>query len=556
MLQHLTISNYALIEHLDINFDTGFSVITGETGAGKSIMLGALALLCGQRADAKTIKAGAQKCVVEAEYMVAGLGLEHFFEDNELDFDGVSCVVRREVTAAGKSRAFLNDTPVSLSTLKSLSTYLIDVHSQHQNLLMGREDFLIAILDVVAANTALREEYQTIYQEWMSCKRQLQDFRERMHSENIDVSYISFQLQQLDEAQLRSGEQEELEAELDVLSHAEDIKRMLSVSAQALTSDEYDVCQQLKVAVQNLNRIEAFYGESKELAERLESCRIEIADVCAELEQAAEDVAYNPERMACIEDRLSLIYTLQKKHHCATIDDLLALTARLQEQMDEAQNADQKLAELEARVAKSFARLEDVAKQLTTTRVQASALVGAQIVAHLQELGMPAAQIQFERSERSTPDASGMDSLKLLFSANKNVPVQDVAQIASGGEIARLMLSFKAMLANHQQLPTIVFDEIDTGVSGKMADAMARMMQKMSGNCQVICITHLPQIAALGQTHYYVYKSDEGDTTHSQIKCLDQEARIQELAKMLSGENITEAAIQNAKSLLKLEDKE
>jgi DNA repair protein RecN (Recombination protein N) len=420
---------------------------------------------------------------------------------------------------------------------------------------MGREDFLIVILDVVAANTTLREEYQTIYQEWVSCKRQLQDFRERMHSENIDVSYISFQLQQLDEAQLRSGEQEELEAELDVLSHAEDIKRMLSVSAQALTSDEYDVCQQLKVAVQNLNRIEAFYSESKELAERLESCRIEIADVCAELEQAAEDVAYNPERMACIEERLSLIYTLQKKHHCATIDDLLALTVRLQEQMDEAQNADQKLAELEARVAKSFARLEDVAKQLTTTRVQASTLVGAQIVAHLQELGMPAAQIQFERSERSTPDASGMDSLKLLFSANKNVPVQDVAQIASGGEIARLMLSFKAMLANHQQLPTIVFDEIDTGVSGKMAEAMARMMQKMSGNCQVICITHLPQIAAMADKHFLIHKEIEDGFTKTDIVELPREQMIEELARMLGGSEITDLVMQNAVQMKELADK-
>lgn len=552
MLKHLTISNYALIEHLDINFDTGFSVVTGETGAGKSIILGALGLLCGQRADAKVIKTGAQKCCVEAEYDVSGLGLDAFFEANELDFDGCSCIVRREVTSIGKSRAFLNDTPVSLSLLKQLSAYLIDVHSQHQNLLMGREDFLLSILDVVANNEAAVSQYKANYQEWLTCKRELQEYRERVQSENIDVSYISFQLQQLDEAQLQSGEQEDLEAEQEILSHAEDIKRTLSSSMQILSAEEQDVCQQLKAAIHYLTQIEDYYGAAQELSERLESCRIEIADVCSEIEQAADRVEYNPERLAFVEERLSVIYNLQKKHRCTTVEELLELRNRLEQQLDEAQNADERIAELEQRVATSYTSLEADAQVLTETRLQASAHVVEQLTVRLQDLGMPAAHIQFLRSERPVPDANGMDSMKLYFSANKNVPPQDVSQIASGGEIARLMLSFKAMLANHQQLPTIVFDEIDTGVSGKMAEAMARMMQHMSTTCQVICITHLPQIAALGQTHYYVYKTEEADATHSKIKRLDDAARIQEIAMMLSGENITEAAIQNAKSLLKM----
>lgn len=551
MLQHLSISNYALIEQLEIDFTSGFSVITGETGAGKSIILGALGLLCGSRADVKAIKAGAQKCCVEADFNIEGLGLESFFEVNDLDFDGASCCIRRELTAAGKSRAFLNDTPVTLAQLKQISTYLIDVHSQHQNLLMGREDFLLSVLDAVAANDAERAVYAKAYADFQSASRKLEELRLRASDEQCDTEYISFQLAQLEEAHFQPGEQEELEQEQEQLAHAEDIKRALCQAGQCLSSDESSVSQQLRATIAQLHQISDYYAASEELAERIDSCRIELDDVLAELEQAADRVEYNPERLVEVDERLSLLYSLLKKHRCTTIDELQALQQQLQEQLDESLHFDERLQQMEAEVAQLKKQLHAAGKKLTATRMKAADLIAAQLTERLQTLGMPSVQTAFEISPRSAADRSGLDAVVFMFSANKKVPMQDVAQIASGGEIARLMLSLKAMLAQHQQLPTIVFDEIDTGVSGKMAESMARVMQQMAARCQVLCITHLPQIAALGTKHYMVYKTETEEQTVSNIVELNDEQRIREVATMLSGADLSEAAIENAKSLLR-----
>lgn len=550
MLQHLSITNYALIERLDIDFTTGFSVITGETGAGKSIILGALGLLCGNRADAKAIKTGAQKCCIEAEFNVEGLELAAFFEANELDFDGTTCIVRRELTAAGKSRAFLNDSPVGLAQLKQLSAYLIDVHSQHQNLLMGREDFLLSVLDSVADNAVQRNAYASTFEAYTATRRQLEQLRENMTAHNNDAEYLSFQLQQLEDARLSPDEQEALEQEQEELAHAEDIKRALCMAGQALCAEEGSVSQQLRAAIGQLNQAAPYYSASSELAERLDSCRLEIEDVLAEVEQAADRVEFNPERLNFVEERLSTIYSLQKKHHCASIEELLELRDRLAAQLDESVHAEERIAKLESELSRQHAQMLQAGQALTATRKDAANFVAQQLSERLHTLGMPAVSMEMSLSERAVADKSGMDRVTFLFSANKNVPMQDVAQIASGGEIARLMLSLKAMLATHQQLPTIVFDEIDTGVSGKMAESMARMMQQMAMHCQVICITHLPQIAALGSQHYFVYKTETEEGTNSNIVALDEQARIREIATMLSGADLTEAAIENAKVLL------
>ncbi len=552
MLQHLSISNYALIEQLEIDFTSGFSVITGETGAGKSIILGALGLLCGSRADVKAIKVGAQKRCVEAEFNVTGMELESFFVANDLDYDGTTCCVRREITAAGKSRAFLNDTPVTLAQLKQLSAYLIDVHSQHQNLLMGREDFLLSVLDAVANNECERAEYAKVYGEFQSANRKLEELRSRASDEQCDTEYITFQLTQLEEANFKPGEQEELEQEQEELAHAEDIKRALYQASQCMSSDESSVSQQLRATISQLHQIADVYSASEELAERVESCRIELDDVLNELEQAAERVEYNPERLSEVDERLSLLYSLQKKHHCSTIEQLIEFQQSLEQQLDESLHFDEHLKQLEAEVAKLKKQLLTEGHKLSDTRSKASELIAGQLVERLQTLGMPSVQIAFEISARSVPDRTGLDAVTFMFSANKKVPMQDVAQIASGGEIARLMLSLKAMLVTHQQLPTIVFDEIDTGVSGKMAESMARVMQQMSERCQVICITHLPQIAALGGKHYMVYKTETDEQTFSNIIELNDEQRIREVATMLSGADLTEAAIENAKTLLRI----
>lgn len=551
MLCKLHISHYALIDELDIDWQGGFSVITGETGAGKSILLGALGLLLGQRADAKAIQPGAAKCVVEGSYDLTGLGLEPFFEAADVDFDGSECIVRRELTAAGKSRAFINDTPVPLARLKELSPFIIDIHSQHQNLLMGRESFVLDALDTVARNGDDASAYRAAYRAYTAARKALESLRETVAREQGDTDFVRFRLQQLDDAALRDGEQEELEAESDTLSHAEEIKQGLYHAASTLSADEASPLAALRQASQALSAISSVYPAAAELGERIDSARIELEDVDSELQRSLDSVEFDPERLAFVDERLATIYDLQKKHGADSVAALLETAEQLREQLDRIDNSDELLAQRERELDEMRRTLDAAAARLTATRREAASAMAATLTATLAQLGMPHAQLDFAMTARTQPGPDGYDAVRFLFSANRNMPPQDVAQIASGGEIARLMLALKALLAAHRSLPTVVFDEIDTGVSGTMAEKMAEIMRAMSARCQVICITHLPQIAALGEIHYLVRKEESAAGTTSHVERLSETGRVREIAKMLSGETLTEAAMDNARALLR-----
>ena len=553
MLSRLFISNYALIEKLDIDFPLGFSVITGETGAGKSIILGALGLLLGQRADAKSIKAGAKKCCVEGTFCIKGLNLEGVFKELDLLYEGEECIVRREVSSNGKSRAFVNDSPVQLASLRNLASRLIDIHSQHQNLLMGNENFLASTLDSIAKNQGILLDYVHSFDVWKNVTAKLAKTKENASKGKAEADYISFQLKQLSEANLESGEDEELEAESSTLGHAEEIKSALFTAEQAFHCDENNIISSLKNCEQNLQSIENVYPKASPLRKRIESSRIELEDVAEELSLQADSVEYDPERQAFVDSRLATIYDLKKKHNVETIDELLAKESELQKQLDAIENSDDEIQKLEAEAIDAKKSLDTAASKLTTSRKKAAVKVCERLKSMLENLGMPSAKLEFTFETKASPSKVGLDNIRFLFSANKNVAPKDVADIASGGEIARLMLSLKAILSESRNLPTVVFDEIDTGVSGTMAESMGLVMRQMSTHCQVICITHLPQIAALGTTHYKVYKAENDVGTLSNIIQLTKDERVTEIANMLSGAHITDAAIKNAKSLLSMD---
>lgn len=552
MLTSLHISNYALIEHLDLDLRSGFSVITGETGAGKSIILGALGLLQGARADAKAIKAGAAKCVVEGHFAVEGLGVEPLLQAADIDIEDHTVIIRREITASGKSRTFINDTPANLGVLREVSACLIDIHSQHQNLLLTRETFLLDTLDCVAQNNEMLKAYVEAFRAHTAAERELARLREDAQRNQADQEFMAFQLSQIDEAAFFEGEQEELEEESATLSHAEEIKTAFYQTTGALQNDEADVSNALRVAAQALESVSQYVAEAGGLAERLESVRIEVEDVLSDVERAADNIEFNPERLAFIDERLSTLYTLQKKHRVESITELQAIADELRIRLDEIENADEHIAIAEKTVAQTRKALQKLGDALTESRKEAAHEVEKKLIEQLHELGMPNAKLLFEFSLKKHPDATGFDSLRFLFSANKNISPQDVAQTASGGEIARLMLSLKALIAQKKNLPTIIFDEIDTGVSGNMAERMGRVMQLMGQRAQVICITHLPQIAALGLDHYRVHKQETETGTSSHISPLSSDERVQEVAVMLSGAQITDAAMANARELLKM----
>lgn len=554
MLRNLHITHYALIDELDIEWQGGFSVITGETGAGKSILLGALGLLLGQRADARAIRPGAAKCVVEGRFDLQGLGLHGFFEAADIDFDGSECLVRREVTAAGKSRAFINDTPVPLTRLKELSPHIIDIHSQHQNLLMGHEQFLLQAIDTVAGNAAAREAYTGAYDAFTATTHRLTELRERAAKERADADFVRFRLQQIDEAGLREGEQEELEQESETLSHAEEIKQALYQAAGRLSGEENSLTAALRQAAQALSAVGGVFPEAKALEERIDSARIEMEDVDDELQRALDKVEFDPERLNYVDERLATIYDLQKRHSVASVAELLEIARQLRDRLDTVEGADDRIAALEQQLQTHRKALAEEADRLSETRHAAAQQMEETLKAMLRHLGMPSVSLRFALTDRDEPGPNGRDAVRLLFSANKNVPEQDVAQIASGGEIARLMLALKTLLASHRRLPTVVFDEIDTGVSGTMAEKMAEVMRRMATCCQVVCITHLPQIAALGTAHYRVRKEENAEGTVSRVECLTDEERVLEIANMLSGEKLTDAAISNAKALLQPQD--
>ena len=553
MLRSLYIQNYALIEKLDIGFDSGFSVITGETGAGKSIILGAIGLLLGQRADVKSIRKGASKCIIEARFDVSAYGMQPFFEANELEYED-ECILRRELYASGKSRAFINDTPASLAQMKELGELLIDVHSQHQNLLLNKEGFQLNVLDLLAHDEAELAAYQKLYNDWRQARQDLEALVARAEQSRADEDYIRFQLEQLEEANLTDGEQEELEQEAEMLTHAEDIKAGLYRAGQALNADEGGVLEALKDCQNTMMGLRSVFAPAGELADRLDSVYIELKDISQEMADKEEEVEFNPARLDEVNARLNLIYSLQQKHRVDTVKALLSLQENYALQLSAITSSDEDIARLEAQVKELFSQVTAQAQVLTEARTRAAREVERQMAARLVPLGMPNVRFQVEMGVRKEPGVHGADTVNFLFSANKNGVLQNISSVASGGEIARVMLSVKAMIAGAVKLPTIVFDEIDTGVSGEIADRMADIMQEMGDNDrQVISITHLPQIAARGRAHYKVYKEDNEVETNSHIRRLTDDERVEELAHMLSGATLTEAALNNARALLKLD---
>lgn len=553
MLKSLYIQNYALIDTLNIQFESGFSVITGETGAGKSIILGAIGLLLGQRADSKSIKAGTSKCTIEAVFDLSKYAMEDFFDRNDLDYDAGECVIRREISASGKSRAFINDTPVAVTLLKELGEKLLDVHSQHQNLLLNKEDFQLSVTDIIAADKSELLAYQQIYTAYHQADRQLKEAIAAAERSRADQDYIVFQLEQLENAQLKSGEQEELEQEAETLEHAEDIKHTLYQADGLLQQEDGGIVHAIKECRNLLHGVARVFTPANELSDRLESCYIEIKDIANEISDAVERVEFNPERQMYVHERLNIIYTLQQKHGVKSVDELLVIQEKYQQQLNSINNSDETIATLQAEKERLYGDLMLQAEVLTAKRNKAAQVIEAEMQERLVPLGIPNVRFKVELKQRSEPDISGMDKISFLFSANKNGELQQVAQVASGGEIARVMLSLKAMISGAVKLPTIIFDEIDTGVSGNIAGKMAQIMKEMgTRNRQVISITHLPQIAAMGSNHYKVYKEDDEQGTTSHIVKLTDDERVLEIAHMLSGATLTEAAVNNARELLQV----
>lgn len=555
MLKKLDIRNFTLIDHLEMTLYPGFSVITGETGAGKSIVIGAIGLLLGNRADAKQVKRGCDKCIIEATFDLSIYHsdvLKDFFEDNDLDYEPEECLLRREVNASGKSRAFINDTPVTLALMRELGEQLIDVHSQHQNLLLSKEDFQLNVVDIIARDRQQLADYRSAFAEYRSAQRRLEELREQIATSRDNEDFLRFQQKELSEANLASGEQEQLEQEAELMSHAEDIKRALHEADYGLSGDDTGIVNLTRSIAAQLRSVADVYPEAQELAERLESCFVELKDISQEIASKVDDVEYDPQRFNLITQRLDTIYTLQQKFHVQTVDELLDRLNGINAQLDNIDNSDEELQELERSVEKLHAVCVEKAVVLTDMRRKSATVVEQELSKLLVPLGIPKVRFKVDVSPADL-STNGADKVMFLFSANSSTDMQPVSQVASGGEIARVMLSLKAMISKAIGLPTIIFDEIDTGVSGRVAEQMAHIMRDMGkANRQVICITHLPQIAAAGSTHYKVAKQETEQGTVSTMTQLSDEQRITEIAQMLSGSDVSQAAVDNAKSLLAL----
>ena len=550
MLRQLYIRNFTLIDELDITFKPGFSVITGETGAGKSIILGAIGQILGNRADARMVKAGCDKCVIEAHFDLSNYDMEGFFDDNDIDYEPEDCIIRRELKANGKSRAFINDTPVALTTARELGQQLVDIHSQHQNLLLQKEDFQLNVVDIIAHNSQLLNDYRTLFDGYAKAKAALREKEEECEKDRANEDFLRFQADELVTAKLIDGEQEELEQELETLSHAEDIKGALFDADNLLSGDDRSITQSCKTMLSRLSDIGDVYPAIRQVTERIDSAYIELKDIARDISNLAESIDFDPARLTMANERLDTIYTLQKKHHVESVAELIAIRDSLTARLNDITNSEDMLEDMRRQVEDMHRKATEAAARLTESRQEAARHVTEQLLAQMTSLGMPNArfEIKFETKELA---ADGADRISYMFSANKNVPLEPIAQVASGGEVARVMLSLKAMISGAVKLPTIIFDEIDTGVSGRVAEMMAQIMRQMGrADRQVISITHLPQIAALGTTHYKVEKTDTDDTTISRMRMLGHDERITEIAQMLSGSNISDAAIENAKSLL------
>ncbi|MCD7930739.1 MAG: DNA repair protein RecN [Tannerellaceae bacterium] len=550
MLKSLFIQNFVLIDNLDIRFENGFSVLTGETGAGKSIILGALGLVLGQRADAKSIKAGADKCVIEAEFDISAYQLQAIFEAHDMEYDPETCIMRRELFASGKSRAFVNDSPVSLSAMKELGSNLIDIHSQHQNLLLADSHFQLSVVDIITGKRDVFTDYRTEYLHYQDIRKQLRALKEKAEQAKKDEDYIRFQLEQLQEAALKTGEQEELEQETETLSHAEEIKGALYKVTALLTGDEQGGLQHIKEALSTTDSLDRYFSKAADFSERLRSAYIDLSDLASEIEVLAEDIEFNPERLEWVNERLNTIYSLQQKHHLSTVDELIALQESYESQLTQIDSFDEQIEELEKEQAGSYERLLKKAAVLTAIRKKSAESITKMLIDMVKPLGMPNTRFRIDFIERKEPGSDGMNDIQFMFSANKSGDLEKVAQTASGGEISRLMLCIKALIAGYKALPSIIFDEVDTGVSGDIADKMGDIMHDLGSKMQVVTITHLPQIAAKGKEHFFVYKEDINNQTVTRIRKLTEQERITEVARMLSGATLTDASIANAKDLL------
>lgn len=552
MLKQLYIKNFTLIDELNIQMHPGFSVITGETGAGKSIILGAIGLLLGNRADSKSIKAGRDRCVIEAHFDLSKYDMQQFFTDNDIDEDLSDTIIRRELTAAGKSRAFINDTPVSLTKMRELGEQLVDIHSQHQNLLLQKEDFQLNVVDIIAQDEKQRKNYETAYNQYKQANQKLNALKAEIEKNRESEDFLRFQFKELDEAQLQDGEQEELEQEYEMLSHSEDIKTALYQADNHLSGDDGNIIERLKQASEQLANIKDVYPEVTELLERIDSSYIELKDIAQEVNGLTDHVEFDPARLETINERLDKLNSLQQKFHVRDLGELIETYHQLEEQLSHIDHSDEDVEALEQEVAQLLEKAQKLAKELTAIRTKAAKKVEEEMKQRLIPLGIPNVRFSISLTEKPLCHDGG-DKVSFLFSANKSTPLQPVTQVASGGEIARVMLSLKAMISGAVKLPTIIFDEIDTGVSGKIAEKMAQIMVEMGNHeRQVLSITHLPQIAAMGSHHYKVSKEETDEGTISRMTELSQQERIQEIAQMLSGSDVSEAALANAKELLRI----
>lgn len=552
MLKHLYIKNFTLIDQLDIAFHSGFSVITGETGAGKSIILGAIGLLLGNRADSKQIKQGEKKCTIEAHFDLSHYGFKSFFEDNDIDFEPEDTIIRRELTASGKSRAFINDTPVSLQMMRILGEQLIDIHSQHQNLLLQKDDFQLNVVDIIAQDSAVISAYHSSYQYYKESLQRLSDLKEQIAKAQENEEFMRFQFNELESAGLVEGRQQELEQESETLSHSEDIKTAYYEADHLLNDDDNGIIYKLGESLDSLSNIENVYSKAKDVVQRLSSVHIELKDIASEVGSEVENIEFDPSRLDSINQQLDQLNTLEQKYHVSTEKELIEIRDNIAEQLQSIDNSDEELESLTKKVDEELKLCTEKAAKLTELRLKAGKIVEKEMSQRLIPLGIP--NVRFKVDITSKPlSLDGADKVQFLFSANTSTAMEPVAQVASGGEIARVMLSLKAMISGTVKLPTIIFDEIDTGVSGKIAQKMALIMQEMgNNNRQVISITHLPQIAALGSSHYKVEKEETAEGTCSHMRELNQEERVSEIAQMLSGADISDAALQNARELLNL----
>lgn len=552
MLKQLYIKNFTLIDELNIQMHPGFSVITGETGAGKSIILGAIGLLLGNRADSKSIKAGRDRCVIEAHFDLSKYDMQQFFTDNDIDEDLSDTIIRRELTAAGKSRAFINDTPVSLTKMRELGEQLVDIHSQHQNLLLQKEDFQLNVVDIIAQDEKQRKNYEAAYNQYKQANQKLNALKAEIEKNRENEDFLRFQFKELDEAQLQNGEQEELEQEYEMLSHSEDIKTALYQADNHLSGDDGNIIERLKQTSEQLTNIKDVYPEVTELLDRIDSSYIELKDIAQEVNGLTDHVEFDPARLETINERLDKLNSLQQKFHVRDLGELIETYHQLEEQLSHIDHSDEDVEALEQEVAQLLEKAQKLAKELTAIRTKAAKKVEEEMKQRLIPLGIPNVRFSISLTEKPLSHDGG-DKVSFLFSANKSTPLQPVTQVASGGEIARVMLSLKAMISGAVKLPTIIFDEIDTGVSGKIAEKMAQIMVEMGNHeRQVLSITHLPQIAAMGSHHYKVSKEETDEGTISRMTELSQQERIQEIAQMLSGSDVSEAALANAKELLRI----